>query len=321
MKINKKTAIIIIGFGSIGKRHYSNLLKIGYKNITVFDPVDDVFIGTEKVNRLGKINEKVLKDFKIAFICNPNNFHLKYAIMCVQAGCQIFIEKPLSNNLKNIDKLISVTRKNKTINMVACNMRFHPCLEFIKNYLDKKKIGKIYSIQHEFGYYLPNWRPQNDYIKGYAAKKITGGGIILDDIHEFDLLFWLNDFKEVMESKFIFDKVSNLEIETEDICIASFRFKNKVLGLVKCDYLQKKYNRKCKIIGEHGNIRWDFNENIIWFETKESLKKLFKIKDYEANIMYIDEIKYFLKCLKENKQTFNNIEKSFYVLRYCVKRK
>lgn len=321
MKINKKTAIIIIGFGSIGQRHYGNLLALGYKNLAVFDPADDVFAGFNQVKKIKYLNDGVLRNFAIAFICSPNNLHVKQAIRCARAGCQIFIEKPLSHNLEGIGELIRLLKENETINLVACNMRFHPGLVFIKNYLAEKRLGRIYSLQHEFGYYLPDWRPNYDYTKGYAAKPAAGGGIIFDDIHEFDLLFWLNNFEKVVESKFMFDRVSDLAIKTEDICLASFRFKNKTLGLVKCDYLQKQYTRTCKIIGEQGNIEWDFNENIVWLKTKNGAKKVFEVKDYEVNRMYLDEIKYFFKCLKENKQTANDVETASGVLKYCVARK
>jgi len=136
--------------------------------------------------------------------------------------------------------------------MIGCNMRFYPCLKFIKSYLTKKKLGKVYAINHECGYYLPNWRPGTDYRKNFAAHKSMGGGIILDDIHEFDLLFWLNDFAPVKDSKFIYDRLGSLKIDTEDFSIASFKFANKVLGSVQSDYLQQSRTRTCKVIGQLG---------------------------------------------------------------------
>ena len=39
--MTKKDKIIIIGFGSIGKRHYRNLTKLGYQNIFVFGSVTE----------------------------------------------------------------------------------------------------------------------------------------------------------------------------------------------------------------------------------------------------------------------------------------
>lgn len=317
--MRKDIKIIIIGFGSIGRRHYGNLLGLGFKNVCVYD-VDKT--KTQDASRsLRKINLDQLRQFDVAVICNPNHLHVKTAIAAAKAECHLFIEKPLSHNLKGIKELIKVCREKKLINMVGCNMRFHPCLKFIKDYLSRNKLGRVYGVHHECGYWLPYWRPNHDYRKNYAAKKKTGGGIILDDIHEFDLLFWLNDFAAVLESKFIFDKVSGLEIETEDSSVAAFKFKNKVLGSVRCDYLQQAYSRECKVIGEKGNLKWDFKENIVWLETKEFGKSLFKIKNYDINNMYIDEVKYFFERLGKKQKTFNGIETAYNVLKHCVSAK
>jgi len=315
--LSKKTKILIIGFGSIGQRHYKNLRNLGFKNIRIYDVNKDLIKGK---NLIKSINKKELQNFDVAFICSPNHLHIKHALACANAGCDLFIEKPLSHSLKDIKKLENLCKKNKLINLVGCNMRFHPCLEFIKKYLDSKKLGKIYSIDHEVGHYLPNWRKGKDYRKNYAAKKSTGGGIIFDSVHEFDLLFWLNNFFDVVDSKFIFDKVGDLDIQTEDICRAIFKFKNNVFGSVHCDYLQKTYSRSCKIIGDKANLEWDFNENTVWLLSEKSKKRLFFIKNYNLNEMYVDEIKYFFDCINKRKNAFNDIKIAGKVLEYCVKR-
>ena len=269
---------------------------------------------------INKLDKKSLEQFDIAFICNPNSKHIDTALMCAQAGCHLFIEKPLSHNLKNIDKLQKIVVQKRLITMIGCNMRFHPCIEFIKSYISKNKLGKIHGIKHEFGYHLPYWRPKQDYRKNYAAKKSTGGGIILDDIHEFDLLFWLNDFSQVKKSKFIYDKLSDLEIETEDFCLAFFEFTNKIIGSVQCDYLQQDYTRNCKVIGVKGNLEWDFNENVVWLKNKQNNKKLFAVKNFNFNKVYLEEVKYFFSCVVKRKETFNDIKIAYGVLKYCVNR-
>lgn len=297
--------ILIIGFGSVGQRHYNNLLKLGFKNIYVYD-IDKTKTQTlpprTKVTGL-----KNLTRFDVAFICNPNHLHVRAAIKCARAGCHLFIEKPLSHNLKGIKKLEQLCKEKKLVNMVACNLRFHPCLRFVKNYLNKNKLGKIYSISHEYGYFLPYWRPGQDYRKNYAAKKSTGGGIILDDIHEFDLLFWLNNFEKAKEAKFVFDKVSDLKIETEDLCLASFKFTNKVLGFVKCDYLQQRESRNLKIVGEKGNLEIDLVAEAVYFKDRKSDQKLFKINRDNDNDDFISEERYFLNCVFKKIKTFNGV--------------
>ncbi len=318
--MKKNTKILIIGYGSIGQRHYNNLSKFGFNNVYIFDIDSSKLIG-KNLKIIEQIDVKKLSQFNIVFICNPNNSHIKTAIQCAKAGCHLFIEKPLSHNLAGLKKLQKICDEKKLITMIGCNMRFHPCLIFIKKYLDKNRLGKIYSISHEFGYYLPYWRPRQDYRKNYAVKKEAGGGIILDDIHEFDLLFWLNDFFPVKESSFIFDKAGKLEMETENICVASFNFKNKILGTIRCDYLQQHYSRNCKIVGEKGNLEWDFTENIVWLKNKQGQKKLFEIKNFDFNNVYIDEVRYFFDCIEKKKKTYNDIGTASKILTYCVKKK
>ncbi|OGY44944.1 MAG: hypothetical protein A2729_04145 [Candidatus Buchananbacteria bacterium RIFCSPHIGHO2_01_FULL_39_14] len=309
--------ILIIGFGSIGQRHYQNLKKIGFRNVWVFD-VDQNKVKSQKL-KVKIIDEKSLKCFNVVFVCVPNYLHLKYALLAAKAGCHLFIEKPLSHNLAGVSKLIKTCQKNKLITMVGCNLRFNPAIQFIKKYLASSKLGRVYAIHHEFGYYLPYWRPKQDYRKNYAAKRAWGGGIILDDIHEFDLLFWLNNFSEVKKAKFIYDKISNLQIETEDICIASFQFKNGVISSVRCDYLQQVPSRNLKVISEKGNLEFDFNLGEVWLKNKKN-QRLFSLKRKNDNPDYISEIKYFLACVKNKKQTFNNLNFAAKTLAICLKR-
>jgi predicted dehydrogenase len=319
--ISKNDKIIIIGFGSIGKRHCQNLFSLGYRNVTVFDPVKKTFNNFNSINRLNKINVETARDFKIAFICSPNNLHIKHALICAQAGCHLFIEKPLSHNLKKIKELKKICEEKKIINMVACNLRFHPCAKFAKKYIDGNKLGKVYGISHEFGYFLPYWRPGHDYRKNYAKKKSTGGGIILDDIHEFDLLSWLNSFEKILEAKFIFDKVSNLEIETEDMCLASFKFANKVIGSVRCDYLQQNESRNFKVIGEKGNLEVDLIAEAVYLKNKSKNQKLLQINRKNDNDDFINEVKYFFAAISKKQKTFNDVKDACEVLKYCVNKK
>jgi len=90
--------------------------------------------------------------------------------------------------------------------------------------------------------------------------------------------------------------------------------------LEKCDYLQQSYSRTCKIVGEKGNLVWDFNENIVWLYTKEKRHQLFKVKNYNINNMYIEEIKYFLNCVEKQQPTFNDIKIAAATLKYCLNR-
>ena len=103
--MNKEIKILIIGFGSIGQRHYRNLQKLGLKEVYVYD-VDKKQTDKPGVKSVSSLTEKVLKDFDVSFVCNPSSLHIKTAMLCARVGCHLFIEKPLSHNLRGIKKEI-----------------------------------------------------------------------------------------------------------------------------------------------------------------------------------------------------------------------
>ena len=81
--MNKDMKILIIGFGSIGQRHYRNLKKLGYKNLYIYDPNKKVVSRQPARNALhskaggslvvSQLNFKSLKDFDITFINGIRN--------------------------------------------------------------------------------------------------------------------------------------------------------------------------------------------------------------------------------------------------------
>lgn len=304
--------VLVIGAGSIGQRHYRNLQTLGYQ-----PEVYDLDPGKTQIKRL---NASVLKRFDVALICTPNHTHVRYATQAVAAGCHLFIEKPLSHNLRGVPQLLRLVRKRRLVNMVASNSRFLPELQFIKQYLTRGALGEIYSIRHEFGHFLPYWRPHQDYRKNYAARRAMGGGIILDDIHEFDLLFWLNDFAPVKEYALLANRASRLAIETEDQAAGIFLFQNKVLGVVVSDYLQQSYSRRCTIVGEKGTLVWDFGNRSVVLKTAVKDKKLLARPKADLNQMYIEELKYFFSCVRSRTQTFNSIGRAAQLLQVVIKK-
>ena len=187
------------------------------------------------------------------------------------------------------------------------NLRFHECIIKIRKLLKQKKIGRIISIQAENGSYLPDWHPYEDYRIGYAGKKKLGGGIILTQIHDIDYLFWLFG-----NPKYIFStlgKFSDLDISVEDYCASIIKFKNKITAEIHLDFFQGPEYRGCKIKGTNGIISWNSIDNEIKFynNNKKKWEVILKLNKFERNQMYIDEIKHFLKCVKNRKMTVNTL--------------
>ena len=144
-----------------------------------------------------------------------------------------------------------------------------------------------------------------------------GGGIVLDDIHEFDLMFWFNNFQKAVDYKIIKNKISDLETDTEDIAAGVFQFENGVIGTVRCDYLQQKYTRTCKIKGEKGNLFWKFKANTVTLQENEKDSVIFET-DFDYNNVFILQFEHFFDQIEKKQETCNNVETAKNLLQYLL---
>ena len=127
---------LVIGCGSIGKRHIENLRELGITKIFAFDLRPDrrsevrSRFGIETVETLDAAWERRPD---VAVITAPTALHIPLALHAAMQHCHLFIEKPLSNDWNNIERLLRLVEQNNLTTLVGCNMRFHPGLVMVKN--------------------------------------------------------------------------------------------------------------------------------------------------------------------------------------------
>lgn len=294
--------VLVIGCGSIGKRHIGNLKSLGARNLILCDIDRKVLQETSRKFNISGIypdyKRAVLenKDLTAALICSPTNLHIPQALFLAGHKLNIFMEKPLSQNLKGINRLTRIIKRHKLIFMMGMCYRFHPGLVIMKKLLGKKTLGKIYSARCYGGDNLAGWRANGDYDKCYAARKALGGGVVLTGIHGYDYIRWL--FGEVKELSSRIDKLSNLKIDAEDIALAIFRTDKGIAISSYNDFFERKKVHKIEIVCQNGDIYWDYNRNMVrLFYATTKKCKIIKYK-FKTNDMYVSEMKYFLSCLK-----------------------
>lgn len=306
--------VIMIGLGSIGKRH-ANIIINKYPDIHIYGYRNKNSEETEDIKNIYNIEEAFSYKPDIAFITNPTSLHVDMALLAAKNGCHLFVEKPLSNNLYNIEKLINIVKKKGLITLMGCNMRFNPILLEIKKHVDEKLFGNVLSFNITCGSYLPEWRPWQDYTKSYSALNKLGGGVVLDLIHEIDYAKWIfGNFTEIDSS---IGRISNLNIETEDYADIILKTNKNVIGTVHLDYYRKVAKREVEIVFENGILIGDLINNKLSFITKEQ-EKILKFS-FDRNYMYEEQIKYFMQSVKEQKNTFNDIEEGYDVLKLALK--
>lgn len=313
--------ILFIGMGSIGQRHYRCTKEISNNNDFEFISyrtglnIDNKF-GPDDVRFYDTLEGALMEKPDCAIISNPTSMHVDTAIRCAKEGIHLFIEKPLSHSLDRIDDLINIVQKNKLITQIGCNLRFHPAIIELRNLIKSDVLGRLYDFDISTGSYLPDWRPWQDYRNSYSAKKALGGGVILDLIHELDYAYWL--FGSFISLKSIKDKVSLLDIETEDIAKIIVRTEHGCLGTISLNYYRCVPERMINVNFEKGSIKVDLITGIIYFYYKDGRTEI-KKHCIERDYMYIEQMRYFIDSVKNRKQTENDLAEGVKVLDYALK--
>lgn len=294
--------VAVIGLGNISNRHRANL-KMLYPQVKIYA----VSASRRKLSELPKnvdmyfsgVDELLKHDVDMAIVASPAPFHLMQTAQLLQANIPVLIEKPISDSLESFMQVKDILYANSDKIEVAYNLCFMPSAIKLKNLLDKKTIGRIYSVSIDVGQYLPDWRPAIDYRNSVSAQKKLGGGVLLELSHEIDYLLWLFGTFDTVYC--IATNSGALAVDVEDTIDALIHRKRDGLVVnLHMDFLQRVPTRTCKIVGETGTLIWNILHNAIHLHTKENGEEtIFNDPDYDRNQMYLDELVRFSKVVKQ----------------------
>ena len=196
---------LFVGLGSIGQRHARNLRTLLGQDVEllayrvrglshVITPRLTIAEGEDVEAALGirvhrDLDAALAERPDVVFVTNPNTLHVPVAIAAANAGCHLFLEKPISHDLTGVDELLNVIERRRTICLVAYQLRFHPGFRALQRMLAARAIGRIIMTRVTFGEYLPGWHPYEDYRTMHVSRRELGGGVLLAQIHDLDAIF------------------------------------------------------------------------------------------------------------------------------------
>jgi predicted dehydrogenase len=297
--------IVIAGFGNIARRHIRNLKKIA--------PEAEIGIWRQHSREvdLGDFSSFVSRVFlngqdalawkpDVALITNPAAMHVDSGLWLARAGVHLFVEKPLSHDLKRVDELIEVCRARNIVLMVGYGFRFYPPLQRLQQVLEEGRIGRPLYLRAEVGQYLPDWRPGSDYRESVSACQELGGGAVLELSHELDYACWMMGEVEAVGA--MLGSLSNLNIDVEDTAEITLRFSGGAIGSIHMDMVQRVPVRTCRIAGTEGVLSWDISGHQAHLFTADvgEWEELHAELNFDFNQVYIEELKHFFSCVQKN---------------------
>lgn len=294
--------VAIVGFGSIGQRHYKNLLDVT-DQITVLSKRSEIKV-IRKANNFEEL--KKYAPYDLIMICNETYKHKESILKAIALNPKIiFVEKPLVNTLSDIDSIKKALGNNKIHFMVGYSRQFFEPYLKIKRIIKSRKLGRIYYFRLSVGQDLRLWR-KRDYRLSYSVHKNQGGGVVLDLIHEINFPAWaLNEPIKPIFS--LVRKLTTLKSDAEDFSESLLVSNSGIIVSLHQDCIRRPGKWSCEIIGSEGSLCWDTDSNDLQVNCG---KKMTKTRiDFDWNQMFLREIK-FLINLKNQKQIFSNIDEA-----------
>ncbi|OYO32518.1 oxidoreductase [Janthinobacterium sp. PC23-8] len=173
------TRALVIGYGSIGRRHAEVLTDLGCSTAVLSRRTMDLPLAFNNLSEALKAHQP-----QYVVVANETDQHYSALGQLAHSGYDgiVLVEKPLFMH--------SAPLPENTFRAayVAYNLRFHPIISRLKAELEGEQ---IISVQAYVGQYLPDWRPGSDYRSSYSAMAERGGGVLRDLSHELDYLTWM----------------------------------------------------------------------------------------------------------------------------------
>ena len=309
----KLLKIAIVGVGSIAIRHIRNINRcLNNKRISFQIDIYRSGFGRvlpEDILRVIAnqylINKEIVEQYDVIFITNPTSLHFESLKRFQHFGKYFFIEKPVFSSYQKEQRELDLLDYRKCY--VACPLRYHPLIEYVKNNLNTQKVISVRVISSS---YLPDWRPGTDYRKCYSAHVDQGGGVDIDLIHEWDYITYI--FGKMDIGYCILDKMSDLEIECNDIAIYIARKQSTTFEL-HLDYFGRKPIRIMQLFTDSDTINCDILNGTISFLCYGK-KVLFEC---ERNEYQYKEIEHFFDIVSGKIESDSTIEHAVQLLRYA----
>lgn len=299
MSEQDRTRILVAGLGSIGRRHARLISERGDTELSLCD-LNEQFI-EETCADLHRPASECFQDFgealaarpDLVFVCTPNHLHVPMGIQAVEAGCDVMVEKPISDRVESARELVAAAEEAGRFLHVGYMLRFDRGLNRLRKLVDEGCVGALVSGRAMVGSYftLLCARTLDRLNQPY--------NIVVDCSHEFDFIRWL--FGDAEQATATATCLGDRELRpTHNLVQMILTMASGALVQVHMDYLQHPQRRTFEIYGDKGVLTYDMQTGEIRrFEYEEQHRfEMLGVGDVpeRRDHWYRDQLGAVLKC-------------------------
>ena len=254
--------VAVVGLGSMGKRRCRCLLALGVGRVVGIDPRADRRAEATQASGVECYPdlESTAASEKLDALCIsvPPGLHGEYLGRALDLGVSAFVEAGVfAEGLREIGQ----RAKGRGLHVVPSNtMVFHPAVRKIAGILAAGRLGPISNVSHQCGNYLPEWHPWEPIEDMYSSRRETGGA---REMVVFELRWLAHLLGRPRRAMGMRAKTVHLPGADIDDTYAVLVDWAPPLGALVVDVVARPAVRRLAIIGELGQLYWDWSENAV----------------------------------------------------------
>lgn len=264
--------VLVIGSGSIGRRHHGNLQALG---------ASARLVSWREAGLGGAL--AALDGAEAVVIATATDIRLPLVEAASARGLPMYVEKPLAFRPEEVEAIAEAAAPVAERSMLGYMMRYHPAVRA----LAAADLSDVFQFALSIGHDVTQWRADWRFSQSYAARA-EGGGVLLDLCHELDLAACLFPGLEVTRV----ESLGHPAYPGVDVASRISLRGQAVVGDVSMDYLTPKLHRRTLLRGTERMHDFDFAAQSYRVTDASGPQDL--PLQLERNTMFLDAMRDFL---------------------------
>jgi len=257
-----RTKILVAGLGSIGKRHARLISPRTDTQLMLCDPVQENMelavgqLAAPPLSTFADYGDALAARPDIVIIATPNRLHVPMGIQAIKAGCDVLVEKPISDELTDGRKLVDAANQAGRLLRIGYMLRHDPGLLHLRQFVHDGRIGNLVGGRSMIGTYITLLNAVS------PDRDKRPNSLIVDYTHELDFVRWLfGNAKSVLAAG---ATVGERELKpTPNLFQMIYKMQSGALVSIHMDYLQHPQRRSLELFGDQGTIAYDMQNGEI----------------------------------------------------------
>lgn len=242
--------ILVVGCGSIGRRHASQLIRRNDIRLELCDPMADnlakAIADVGNVPTYHSFDEAIATRPEFVIVATPHSLHAEQSIKALRAGAHVLCEKPMSDSLVDAERMIEAAKETGKILDIGFTMHFYPAIIRVKELIDAGRLGQVLHVHWHVGTF--------DTLANSVSRHQSEvfGALIMDYAHQPDLIhYWLGKTPTRVRSFGI--QGGELPFTSNpNVMTLVLEYPEALLATINLNYVQRPQRAHCEIIGDKG---------------------------------------------------------------------